>query len=82
MRNTEVAGLQDRLANLNRGAGGNGWIDSDFEPAVLSGISAHCASSCMSIQGPPASCYCICLGSVPLTDLCAEGCAATDNLGR
>ena len=44
MRNSEVAGLQDRLANLNRGAGGNGWIDSDFEPAVLSGMLSLVAS--------------------------------------
>ena len=37
MRNTEVAGLRDKLASLTRGAGGDGWTASSTEPAVLSG---------------------------------------------
>ena len=40
MRDTEVAGLRDKLASLTRGAGGNSWTASASEPAVLSGASS------------------------------------------
>lgn len=38
MRDTEVAGLRDKLASLAKGAGGNCWTASASEPAVLSGM--------------------------------------------
>ena len=38
MRNTEVAGLRDKLASLTRGARGDKWTASSSEPAVLSGL--------------------------------------------
>ena len=41
MRDTEVAGLRDKLASLSRGASGSSWAASDPEPAVLSGALPH-----------------------------------------
>ena len=56
-RNAEAAELEDKLANLSRGAGGDDWTKLNFEPAVLSGMSPSLSQALEDVQGL-SQCFC------------------------